>query len=161
MSLAFNKVFQAIYNTLTADSVLMSRIVAVYDHVPDGDLSVEDPLVPQNSEYPSDTDEPITGEYPYVVIHQADSDPFVTFSRFGETVSVDLYIYSKYRGFKEVNEIMSDLGRLLANVDLSVEDYDTAACMFDSANSERMSDGETRLGVFSVRVMVQKELTEV
>ena len=158
---AFNPVFQAIYDTLTADTELMGRVTGVYDHVPDGDLNVEYSLVPTNAEVPTTTTEPEPGEFPYIVINRADSDPFVTFSRFGETINLDLMIYSKYRGYKEINEIMDDLFRLLANVDLTVTGYDTAACMYDSANVDRLTDGDTRLGIFSIRVMVQKELTEV
>lgn len=154
---AFNPVFLAIYSTLVADNELMGRVTGVYDFVPEDDLNVEyEGVLPLNQNLPSPSQEPGNGEFPFIVINRADSDPFVTFSRFGETINLDLMIYSKYRGYKEINEIMDDLMRLLANVDLTVTGYDTAACMYDSANVDRLTDGDTRLGIFSVRVMVQK-----
>lgn len=102
-------------------------------------------------------DVPESQSFPYIVIDQADSSPFVTYDRFGESVSFELYIFSKYRGFKEINDIASDIQRLLANVNFNVTGYDPVACYYDSSNADRANDGDTRVGIQSFRIQLQKQ----
>lgn len=130
---ALNPLMQAIYSRLTGDATLSSKVTGVFDSVPESQLT------------------------PYIVMDQADSVPFVTYDRFGETVSIEIYIFSTYRGYKEINDIASDIQRLLANVTFNVTGYDPVACYFDSANIDRLSDADTRVGIQSYRIQLQKQ----
>src|SRR5690606_40268145 len=94
---------------------------------------------------------------PIFTIGEATSVPFRTMSRFGEECTVTLHIWSRYKGFKEALEILDDLNRLLADQDLSVAGYDTAACFYEFSETLRDPDGKTRHVPVRYRIIVQKQ----
>lgn len=138
MSSALDNIQQAIYSLLTGDTTLMSKITGVYDEVPQ-DLVNDDT------------------NFPFVTIGEATSVPFRTMTRFGEEVTVTLHVWSRYKGFKEALEILDDLNRLLADRDLNVAGYDTAACFYEFSETLRDPDGKTRHVPVRYRIIVQKQ----
>lgn len=124
---------QAIYQILTADTTLMTKITGVFDQAPQDQA------------------------FPYVTIGEATSSPFRTMSRFGEEITITLHIWSQYHGFKESNEILAELNRLLADQDLTVTGYDVVSCMYDFSETLRDPDGITRHVPVRYRIIVQKQ----
>lgn len=130
---SLNSIQTAIYNTLTSDSTLMSKITGVFDNVPDNQ------------------------PYPYITIGEANSTSFRTFSRFGEEVFISLHIWSQYAGFKEANDILNDMNRLLADQMLTTTAWDTIACFYDFSETLRDPDGLTRHVVVRYRILTQQQ----
>jgi Protein of unknown function (DUF3168) len=133
MSSSLLPIQQAIYNRLTGDSVLMAKVTGVFDYVSDNQA------------------------FPYITIGEATSNPFRTFSRFGEEVTVTLHIWSRYDGSKEALEILNEMNRLLADQDLAVTGYDTVACFYEFSETLRDPDGITRHLVVRYRIITQKQ----
>jgi hypothetical protein len=130
---SLNSIQKAIYTTLTSDSALMAKITGVFDNVPDNQ------------------------PYPYITIGEATSSRFRTFSRFGEEVFITLHIWSQYAGFKEANDILNDMNRLLADQNLTTSGWDTISCFYDFSETLRDSDGVTRHIVVRYRILTQKQ----
>lgn len=124
---------KAIFDRLTFDETLMSKVTGVFDDVPEGHA------------------------FPYVTIGDATSSPFRTMSRFGEEVTITLHIWSQYKGFKEANEILTELNRLLADQDLVVDGYDVMSSMYEFSETIRDPDGKTRHLPVRYRIVVQKQ----
>ena len=129
----FQPIQQAIYNILTNDSTLMTKVTGVFDFVPDNQ------------------------DYPYVTIGEATSIPYETYDRYGEEVSVVLHVWSRYRGMKQVNEIMDDCKRLLARKSFAVTGWQNISCFHDFSEVIREPDGETRHGVIRFRILALQD----
>jgi hypothetical protein len=134
MSSALSPIQQAIYNRLTGDSALMTKVTGVFDYVPDNQA------------------------FPYVTLGEATSNPYRTFSRFGEEVTITCHIWSRYDGFKEALDILNEMNRLLADKDdLSVTGYDLICCFYEFSETLRDPDGITRHVPVRYRLVVQKQ----
>jgi hypothetical protein len=124
---------QALYDILTSDPTLANKITGVFDFVPDNQ------------------------DYPFVTIGETMSIPYETFDRYGEEVSTILHIWSRYRGMKQVNEIMEDCKRLLARKDFAVAGWQNISCYHDFSEVIREPDGVTRHGVIRLRILALQE----
>lgn len=133
MSSSLKAIQQAIYERLTADTVLMGKITGVFDEVP------------QNQ------------PFPYVTIGDMTSTPWRTMSRFGEEVTITLHIWSQQKGFREAYEILDDLNRLLADQVIPVLGWDVAACWYEFSDTIRDPDGVTKHIPVRYRMQVQKQ----
>lgn len=111
---------QAIYSRLVNDAALMSMVTGVFDHVPEGQA------------------------FPFITIGEGTSVPFRTQTRFGEEVTVTMHIWSRYKGFAEALEILSELNRLLADKEIPVPGFGTAISMYEFSETLRDPDGVTR-----------------
>jgi len=124
---------QSIYDILTSDTTLMTKVTGVFDFVPDNQ------------------------GYPFVTVGETTSIPYETYDRYGEEVSTILHVWSRYRGMQEINEIMDDCKRLLARKSFEVAGWQNISCYHDFSEVIREPDGETRHGVIRFRILALQD----
>lgn len=100
---------QTIYNTLTQDAQLMSKVSKIYDRMPNSPT------------------------FPYILVEGGDSLPVWTMTQQGEKVSLTLNVYGATAGYDEAKEIMGHLERILINQSLIVQGYGESICEFESS----------------------------
>jgi hypothetical protein len=93
--------------------------------------------------------------FPYVTIGEGFSNPFNSFEHPGEEVVPTIHIWSRYKGFKEGQEIAADIHRLLTNKTIEVEGYGNVDCFFDNSETMRDTDGITRHIMLRYRLLIQ------
>jgi len=121
-----------IYSTLNGDSTL-DGIVGnnkIFDNVP------------------QDT------SYPYVIISNETATNTGTKSLDGNEYSIDLEVYSQYRGKKEIKEIMERIYNLFHDQNFTVSGADMVVSQVRNVITLVESDGITRHGVISLSVIV-------
>lgn len=122
---------EAVFTLLESDSGLSSKISGVFDAHPE------------------------IKKFPYITIGDGYSNPMTTFDRMGEEVFFNVHVWSRYKGFKESQDISSDVQRLLAQKDISVTNYGVVGCFFDSSETLRDIDGITRHVILRYRFQIQ------
>jgi cytochrome c556 len=122
---------QMIFSKLTGDAGLTVKISGVFDAHPEPQV------------------------FPYVTLGDGYSNPFVQFERMGEEVYCNIHIWSRYKGFKESQEISADIQRLLAQQEHEVDEFGTVACYFDTSETMRDVDGITRHVILRYRFLIQ------
>jgi hypothetical protein len=129
---------QAIYEILTADPTLMSLVTGVFDFVPDN----------QN--------------FPY--IHLAKFKPvssFGTSDHYGQEVRATIFIWNQrigpnaYQGYKQIDEIMNAIQRLLVWTFFPIQGWHNAGCWPEDEDTFLDSDGITRHGslIYKIRAL--------
>ncbi len=94
---------------------------------------------------------PVT--FPYIVIGDMNTVDLSSFgSQDGAVYLVDFHSWSRYRGRKELRNIMSAIHTALHRVTLTVTGFDHAGSMFDSQNDLVEQDGLTRHGIQRFRI---------
>ena len=126
---------QTVYEILTADVPLTSKISKVYDGFPD--LSKE------------------AVKFPFISIGDTNSNPFVQFEHMGEEIFMTIHIWSRYKGYKEGQQIVGDVQRLLAQQELTVDGFGAVSSYFDSSDTMRDEDGITRHLMVRYRFQIQ------
>tara|TARA_R110000796_G_scaffold251125_2_gene381799 strand:+ start:1310 stop:1717 length:408 start_codon:yes stop_codon:yes gene_type:complete len=121
-----------IYSTLSASSALDSLI---------GDNKIFDNI-------PQDT------SYPYVVIGNDSSVNTGTKTLDGNEYSVDIEVWSQYRGKKEIKDAMEIIYGLFHNVNYAVSGANMVVSQVRNVQSLIESDGITRHGMISLSVIV-------
>lgn len=127
-----------IYDTLTGDAQLMSRVTGVFDFVPDN------------------------FDYPYVVIGRFNAGPFDTYVRMGQTLNPIIHVWSRrefpnqYQGMKQAELIMDDILRLLALQTIAIDDWYDVGIWFDYSDLMVEPDGITQHGIIRFRMLVQQ-----
>jgi hypothetical protein len=99
-------------------------------------------------------DAPVT--FPYITIGDmtvADQSSFG--DQDGGVYLVDIHSWSRYRGRKELRNIMSAIHTALHRVTLTVSGYNHAGSMFESQNDLTEQDGLTRHGIQRFRITMQ------
>lgn len=98
-------------------------------------------------------------DFPYIVVGEDYALPWDNDDQLGNNVYVQLHIWSRYQGKKEVKEIMGDidaaLNRQAAN--LSAAGFAFLDCLLDYSAVFSESDGKTRHGVCRYKLTMQKE----
>lgn len=122
---------QSVYQLLRNDNLLKAKISGVYDGFPDHE------------------------KFPYITIGDTNSTPFVTYGHMGEELYMTVHIWSRYKGFKQGQEIVKDVQRLLAQQHLTASGYGTVASYFDSSDTMREDDGITRHLMLRYRFQIQ------
>ncbi len=122
---------EAVFGLLSNDALLIAKISGVYDSHPE----------PQ--------------KFPYITIGDGYSVPFVSFDHMGEELYINVHIWSRYKGFKEGQEISADVQRLLAQKHIDVPDFGSVACFFDATETIRDTDGITRHLILRYRLLIQ------
>lgn len=122
---------ETVYNLLTNDVPLSAKINGVFDAHPE----------PQR--------------FPYVTIGDGYSNPYNSFQRNGEEIYFNVHVWSRYKGFKESQEIVADIQRLLAQKELDVDGFGQVPCFFDDSDTLRDGDGITRHVILNFRMIVQ------
>ncbi len=122
-----------IFTTLSNDSSLDTKI---------GNNKVFDSVAPQDT------------AYPYVVIGLENSRENNAKGRSGRTYNVDIECWSKYRGQKEIKEIMEILHNLFDNVSLNVSGATSVISTVVSTITLVEGDGITRHGIINIDFLI-------
>lgn len=125
---------QAVYARLTT---ALTGTAQVYDHVPqseDGDRTPK--------------------SYPYVVIGDGSDREFDCDDATGTDSEVQIDIWSRYRGRKEVKQLMGSIHTALHRQSLSVEGADFGFMTWEFSDDFLEPDGLTRHGVMRFRVVL-------
>ncbi len=125
---------QALHAKLLADAnmqALLGNPLRLYDQVPH---------------------EPV---FPYATYGEMTAASFDTKERYGLEQSISFYIFSHYRGRKEVKDIMAALFAALNGATLSVSGAQFVDCRFLSAATVLSDDGLTQQGIMRFRILTQ------
>mgnify|MGYP001222844618 CR=1 FL=1 len=123
---------RAVYQRLTSHAPLMARVTGVLDDVPEGQ------------------------PFPYVTLGEWTEIPVLAFGEDGSETTLTLHVWSRYRGWKECNEIVALLNEALDDAELEVEGYRTVLVVYDSATAIRDTDGVTRHMVVRYRLILEE-----
>jgi hypothetical protein len=131
--MAFNLELQkGIYSALSGNVIFNGQPVPVYDSPPKNQ------------------------SYPYIVIGDDILTPFDTDTSVGAEVIAPVYIWDNYRGYKRIKSIADDVYSLLNRQAVTVTGYNVLDCMFDSGDYFLDSDGKTRRGVISFKLLLDE-----
>lgn len=133
MSDSLYAVQAAIKTSLLADATFTASVgTRVYDHVPDSPT------------------------FPFVTVGESTAIPFDTKDLTGMEQTVTLHVWSRYRGRKEVKDIMAAAYDVLNRGTLSVSGHVFHDCTFEFADTFVDPDGLTYHGVARYRVITQE-----
>lgn len=134
---------KSVYGILTSDAQLMSKIVGVFDFVPDN------------------------SNFPYVSIGEFTANPNQTMDRYGQEVTMTIHIWSQsidphaYAGMKQIEDIMEDIQRLLASSTFDIELWGNVGCWGDFSQTMLQGDGITRHGILRYRLILLQDYPSV
>lgn len=124
---------QAIYSELSGDSELTSTLGAsVYDDVPDHQAVT----------------------FPYVNIGEDTTLDYSTKDLVGSETTLNMHVWSRYRGSKEVKQIMDRVHSLLHDSNLTVTGRNFINLRAEFSDVLRDPDGITRHGVMRFRAVM-------
>jgi len=121
---------KSIFNALDGDSNLQSLVTDVYDFVPESTA------------------------FPYVKIGEETSIDNGTKTLQGNEHTLVIHTFSRYRGSKEVKEIMSRIYALLHESSLSVSGASLVNLRFEFSDVIKENDGFTSHGIQRFRAVV-------
>ena len=122
---------ERLFTTLNSDNTLTSTLgAAVYDEVP------------ENS------------SYPYVNIGADAQNEYDTKDLNGSDVTINIDVWSQYKGSKEAKNIMDRVHTLLHDTSLTVTGFNLVNLRFQSSGVLRDPDGITRHGVMRFRAVM-------
>lgn len=120
-----------IFNTLNGDSNLTETLGAtIVDDVPHGTA------------------------YPFITMGDARSSEYDTKTDVGGEITIELHLWSQYKGSKEVKQMMDRCHSLLHNSSLSVTGFNLINLRFEFSDIMRDPDGITRHGVMRYRAII-------
>lgn len=108
---------------------------AIYDDVPQADKSEKDTA------------------FPFVVIGDTTEIPFDTDSSNGRESTLTIHSYSRYRGKKELKDVMDAIKAALHDATLVVSGELFVFCFWEFAETMPDPDGRTRHGVQRFRLL--------
>lgn len=98
-----------------------------------------------------------TANFPFATIGEADATPFDNDTKLGAYVETTVHVWSRYKGRKEVDEILDQIYALLHRANLSATGYRFVDCLFEFSDVMTEADGQTRHGVIRFRITMQEE----
>lgn len=122
---------KAIYDVLTEDATLSGVITGVYDFVPAGT------------------------DYPYIVFGNSRVTDYSTVSTRGFQQALDIKVYSRARGRKEVTDIMECVYTLLHETTPPADTYTITQLRFSGSDVVREKDGLTYLGQMKFQILAE------
>jgi len=123
---------KAVVARLQAYTPITDLVAGVYDHVP------------QDS------------AYPYIVAGDDSAIPFDTDNSIGSETDVTIHAWSRYRGRKEIKQVLDAIHAGLHRFALVVANAATVLCTFEGSDSFTEEDGLTRHGVIRFRVILDE-----
>jgi len=124
---------QALFTVLSGDSNLTTTLGAsIYDDVPDHQAVT----------------------FPYVTIGEDTMLDYSTKDLVGSDVTVNLHVWSRYRGSKEVKQVMDRVHTLLHDSNLTVTGRNLINLRSEFSDVLRDPDGITRHGVMRFRAVM-------
>jgi Protein of unknown function (DUF3168) len=134
MTSSLFSVQEAVYGTLTSNVPLQGLLgnpARLYDVVP-----------------PAAT-------FPYATLGDITIREFDTKDQTGFEQTIVLHMWSRYRGRKELKQIMQAIYDALQNAPLTVNGANYVSCQFQSASTNQENDGLTLHGVMRFKIIVQ------
>jgi hypothetical protein len=120
-----------IYSTLANDNTITSTLSAgVYDEVLEG------------------------ASYPFVSLGEETSIDYGTKNENGGETTINIHIWSQYKGAKETKQIMDRIHDLLHDSNLTVTGFNLVNLRFEYSDILRDPDGVTRHGVMRFRAII-------
>tara|TARA_R110000765_G_scaffold41377_1_gene88076 strand:+ start:732 stop:1139 length:408 start_codon:yes stop_codon:yes gene_type:complete len=121
----------AIYSTLSNDNNLTSTLGAgVFDEVTE------------------------SATYPFVALGEETAVDYSTKDTDGGETTINIHIWSQYKGSKETKNIMDRIHDLLHDSDISVTGFSLVNLRFEFSDIMRDPDGVTRHGVMRFRAII-------
>ena len=124
------KLQKAIYAALTGDATIMAKVTGVYDSVPQS----------QN--------------FPFVVIGEADFDPFDSHTQDGFEGIVTVHTWARGHGRAQVLDLQDDLYRIIHKNYFSLTGYRVIVNRFQFQQTLVDPDGVTYHGITRFRIMM-------
>ncbi len=94
--------------------------------------------------------------FPYVTVNDIQAIDWSTKTFAGQDFAVNLHVWSRYDGNKEIQDIYTALHAALNNAALSVSGAATVICRYEASQTPFLDpDGRTRHGVIRFRVVLQ------
>lgn len=92
--------------------------------------------------------------YPFITIGEETAIDYSTKTAHGGEFTVNIDVWSQYKGSKEVKQIMDKVHDLLHNSNLSVTGFNLVNTRFEFSDILRDPDGVTRHGVMRFRAII-------
>jgi hypothetical protein len=119
-----------IYNALNVSAVTTTLSCGVYDEVIEGNT------------------------YPFITLGEESTIDYSTNTETGSETTVNIHIWSQYKGSKQTKEIMDKVHDLLHDSNLSVTGFNLINLRFEFSDIMRDPDGITRHGVMRFRAII-------
>lgn len=122
----------AVIEALKADAALTAMVTGIYDNVPQGT------------------------EFPYVTIGEDSHAEWDTNTTLGSDASIVVHTWSRDRGRAETKRIQGAIYDVLHRANLTRAGFRFDSCDFVTSQSFLDSDGLTRHGVSTFRILLEK-----
>ena len=119
----------SIYSALNVSAITTTLACGVFDEVVEGD------------------------SYPFITLGEETAIDYSTNNLIGAETTVNIHIWSRYKGSKETKQIMDKIHDLLHDVDLTVTGVNLINLRFEFSDIMRDPDGITRHGVMRFRAI--------
>jgi len=119
----------SIYTALNVSAITSTLSCGVYDEVVEGN------------------------SYPFITLGEETAIDYSTNNLVGAETTVNVHIWSRYKGSKETKEIMDKIHDLLHDVSLTVTGVNLINLRFEYSDIMRDPDGITRHGVMRFRAI--------
>jgi len=121
---------QAIFSALNVSAVTSDLSCGVFDDVPQ------------------------SASYPYIALGEETAVDFSVKDIQGGDFTVNIHVWSQYKGSKETKQIMDKIHDLLHNINLTVTGFNLINLRFEFSDIMRDPDGITRHGVMRFRAII-------
>ena len=119
-----------IYNALNVSAITTTLSCGVYDEVIEGNT------------------------YPFITLGEETTIDYSTKTATGSETTINIHIWSQYKGSKQTKEIMDQVHDLLHDSNLSVTGFNLINLRFEFSDIMRDPDGITRHGVMRFRAII-------
>ena len=99
-------------------------------------------------------DVPQNASYPYIALGEETAVDFSVKDIQGGDLTVNIHVWSQYKGSKETKQIMDKIHDLLHNINLSVTGFNLINLRFEFSDIMRDPDGITRHRVMRFRAII-------
>ena len=129
MSIGQFQVQSAIYTALNVTAVTSTLSCGVYDEVIEGNT------------------------YPFISLGEESAEDYSTNNLVGADTTINIHIWSQYKGSKQTKDIMDKVHDLLHDISLNVSNVNLINLRFEFSDIMRDPDGITRHGVMRFRAI--------
>ena len=130
MSIGQFQLQTAIYAALNVSAITTTLACGVYDEVIEGNT------------------------YPFISLGEETTIDYSTMTAVGSETTINIHIWSQYKGSKQTKEIMDKIHDLLHDIDLTVTGFNLINLRFEYSDIMRDTDGVTRHGVMRFRAII-------
>ena len=119
----------SIYTALNVSAITTTLACGVYDEVVEGN------------------------SYPFITLGEETAIDYSTNNQVGAETTINIHIWSRYKGSKQTKQIMDKIHDLLHDVSLTVSGVNLINLRFEYSDIMRDPDGITRHGVMRFRAI--------